>query len=111
RAQSDLRGIQLHRGQSLADDRRRTVHEGFARLRDADPEESAAAGSEIFPEVLAGEEVRMILSPSPRAPGRRSWRSSRIGPRTDQIEIAQGGKMCSSSWSIVAGAGLLLAFG
>jgi cytochrome c len=34
-----------------------------------------------------------------------------MGTRTDQIENAQGGKMRSSSWSIVAGAGLLLALG
>jgi cytochrome c len=65
---------------------------------------------------LAGKEVRVIHSPSPRAPRRRRWRGSRIvrkqnGHANRQIEIAQGGKMRSSSWSIMAGAGLLLALG
>ncbi len=59
--QSDLRGIQLHRGQSLDHHRRQALSPRRRGLCDADPEGPAAARPEIPAEIFhQGEAVRRM---------------------------------------------------
>src|SRR5262249_28840025 len=61
RAQPDLRGISLHRGQSLGGDRRRTLSRGRGGVSDADPERTERARSQVSAEVFSAEEVNLDI--------------------------------------------------